>query len=112
MLMGLLELARKGIEPCIKMPVYDKETGEQIGTTLETPFTPEELSNLIDGPPTIIINEPSGSELDNGSTLYNPITERKFNLVNCDKAKSSIISKGESLDFWKSVTLGIGVDNV
>jgi hypothetical protein len=44
--------------------------------------------------------------------IYNPLTDKRFNLVNCDRAKSSIISKGESLEFWKRVALGANVDDV
>ena len=44
--------------------------------------------------------------------VYNPVTDRRFNLTNCDKGKSSIISKGENLEFWKRIALGADVDNV
>ena len=117
LLFALIELATKGIEPCIKMPVYN-DKGEQIGQTLETPFTSPELIDIIDrinnSPPNTNVDLGTGLSALNssGQSLYNPMTERRFNLVNCDKAKSSIISKGESLEFWKRVALGTNVDNV
>jgi hypothetical protein len=120
---ALVELGSKGIQPCIPLPIYDKD-GNQIGSVLETPFTPNELQDLIDNTE---FNNPKYSDVVNNQiglnslgtaetrdpgVLYNPLTDRRFNLTACNKAKSSIISKGDSLEFWKRIALGVSIDNV
>lgn len=120
---ALVELGINGIQPCIPLPIYDKD-GNQIGTVLETPFSPSELQDLIDNTD---FNNPKSSDVINNQiglnslgteetrdpgVLYNPLTDRRFNLTACNKAKSSIISKGETLDFWKKIALGVNIDNV
>jgi len=118
---ALIELGTKGINVCIPMPVYDKD-GNQIGFNTETPFTPDELIDIIESTD---FNNPQNqggrvpditysNQVDNGKPgyIYNPVTDRRFTLVKCDQAKSSIISKGESLEFWKRVALGANLDDV
>lgn len=113
---GLYDLAEKGIEPCLKMPI---ETPNGIIYTNESPFTEEEIREMTGNTEPVyytpsVITRPDGtSTTEPGQAyIYNPITDRRFNLTNCNAAKSSIISRGESLEFWKRVSLGKNVDNV
>jgi hypothetical protein len=118
---ALIELATKGINVCIPMPVYDKD-GNQIGFNTETPFSPEELIDIIESTDFNNPQNQSGrvpditysNQVDESKPgyIYNPVTDRRFTLVKCDQAKSSIISKGESLEFWKRLALGANLDNV
>jgi len=120
---ALLELADRGIEVCTKMPVYDQQ-GNETGFVIESPFSSSELTKIMEeagaaingkSQPGVIVENNIGLkdiEGKNTAQLYNPLTDRRFNLTNCDKAKSSIISKGETLDFWKKIALGVNIDNV
>jgi hypothetical protein len=107
------------IEACLKM---EMPNGAGNPTILETPFTVPELAERL-GIDNIkyddreIARNPSAAgsgekALGQQAYLYNPLTDKRFNLTNCDRAKSSIISKGESLEFWKRIALGANVDNV
>jgi hypothetical protein len=115
-LKGLSDLAENGIEPCLKMPI---ETPNGVIYTVESPFTEEELRQMTGNKekvyysPSVIV-KPNGTKTEDATQpyVYNPITDRRFNLTNCNAAKSSIISRGESLEFWKRVSLGKDVDNV
>lgn len=107
------------IEACIKM---EMPNGAGAPSILETPFTIPELAerlNITDikYDDAVISRNPSAAgsadkALGQQAYLYNPLTDKRFNLTNCDRAKSSIISKGESLEFWKRIALGANVDNV
>jgi hypothetical protein len=126
LLSGLWELANKGIEPCIPMPLSDGSDPGERRKTLESPFNIAELAQMaqienikyddkITSLDPITSANPgltNGTQAAAGAYLYNPITDTRFNLTNCDKAKSSIISKGESLEFWKRIALGADIDNV
>lgn len=105
-----------GIDPCINMTLPD-------GTTVfSSPWSAQELANMID-PENIKFYEQIDNTLGlepgtgfnaitNPTFAYNPLTDRRFNLTNCDKARSTIISKGESIEFWKRIALGANIDNV
>jgi hypothetical protein len=120
---ALMELASRGIDICIKLPVYDDQ-GNEIGFTTESPFSSAEIAELMEDATSTVMGKPQPDiivenniglkdiEGKNAAQLYNPLTDRRFNLTNCDKAKSSIISKGETLDFWKKIALGVNIDNV
>jgi hypothetical protein len=116
MVHSLVLLSENGIEPCLKMPI---ETPDGVIYTVESPFTEEELRQMTGNKekvyysPSVIV-KPNGTGVEDGAQpyVYNPITDRRFNLTNCNAAKSSIISRGESLEFWKRVSLGKDVDNV
>jgi hypothetical protein len=107
------------IDACIKM---EMPNGAGSPSILETPFTIPELAerlNITDikYDEAVISRNPSAEgsaekALGQQAYLYNPLTDKRFNLTNCDRAKSSIISKGESLEFWKRIALGANVDNV
>ena len=103
------------MDACLKMPVEQDDPEKPSTWTLESPFNIQELSQMLN------INNinydelitPTGPNQEPGTAfVYNPVTDRRFNLTNCDKGKSSIISKGENLEFWKRVALGADVDNV
>lgn len=124
LLSGLWELSTKGIEPCIPMPLSDGNDPGVTKKTLESPFTTKELEKMVqlnnikydeiplsEAEKSIRINSRNPG-LESKAYIYNPITDTRFNLTNCDKAKSSIISKGESLEFWKRIALGANLDNV
>ncbi|NDB81132.1 MAG: hypothetical protein EB127_00055 [Alphaproteobacteria bacterium] len=107
------------IDACIKM---EMPNGAGSPAILESPFTIPEIAarlgiddinyedNLI--PDNSRANGSANVALGQQAYLYNPLTDKRFNLTNCDRAKSSIISKGESLEFWKRIALGANVDNV
>jgi hypothetical protein len=103
------------MDACLKMPVEVDDPEKPSTWTLESPFNIQELSQMLN------INNinydelitPTGPNQEPGTAfVYNPVTDRRFNLTNCDKGKSSIISKGENLEFWKRIALGADVDNV
>ena len=106
----------KGIEPCIPM----KDDNGNL--TNESPWDPWDPDPNSDFPMKEYFNsQPVYQEKARNNKknnikpiryLINPATDSRFNLTNCDRAKSSIISKGESLDFWRRVALGANVDNV
>jgi hypothetical protein len=115
---GLIaSIKENNIEPCIDMKMPD-------GTVINgSPFTPEELANLISNEDLNIQvyrgedNVPGEDNNYYGQDaeppyLINPITDRRFNLTNCDNALSTIISKGDSVEFWKRIALGVSIDNV
>lgn len=114
---GLFEaFSGNGLEPCIKMKMPDGT--EVIGS----PWSAKELAGMID-PDNIQfydeVDSPPGltpgagfDAITNPTFVYNPLTDRRFNLTNCDKARSTIISKGESVEFWKRIALGANIDNV
>ena len=114
---GLFEaFSGNGLEPCIKMKLPDGT--EVVGS----PWSAKELGGMID-PDNIQfyddIDSPPGLSPDTGfdaitnpTFVYNPLTDRRFNLTNCDRARSTIISKGESVEFWKRIALGANIDNV
>lgn len=102
---------------CIPIPVPATDgNGETF--IFESPFTTTELAEMTELEEVKYENivtrtEPNGvAVLGRQAYIENPITDRRFNLVNCDKAKSSIISKGESLEFWKQIALGAKINNV
>lgn len=106
------------MDACMKMPVASDDPQQPSTWTLESPFNIQELADMIHInnikydeliTPTEPNREPPGGY---SAYVYNPITDRRFNLTNCDKAKSSIISKGENLEFWKRIALGADIDNV
>ena len=118
--LGLYKAATsKGIEPCI--PMKD-ENGNSTNESPWDPWDPDPNSNFpmkeyFNSQP---VYEEKTRQNKNKSFqkttpikyLINPATDSRFNLLNCDRAKSSIISKGESLEFWRRVALGANVDNV
>ena len=105
-----------GFEPCI--PMLDEDGNR----TNESPWNPYNFDENQDFPlndffgktPVYEDSEERAKEKEKNPQKYliNPITDNRFNLTNCDRAKSSIISKGESLEFWRRVALGANVDNV
>jgi hypothetical protein len=102
---------------CIPIPVPAVDgNGETF--IFESPFTSTELVEMTELEEVKYENivtrtRPNGvAELGRQAYIENPITDRRFNLVNCDRAKSSIISKGESLEFWKQIALGAKINNV
>jgi len=121
---GLLDFALGGaisktpIKACIGI-----EDGNVV--TAESPWSAKEIAGSVGGylsfinegvpdlpPETTDTRTPSGREPADIIYIYNPLTDRRFAITNCDKAKSSIISRGESLEFWKRVAMGADVDNV
>jgi hypothetical protein len=117
---GLFEaFSGNGLEPCIKMKLPDGT--EVVGS----PWSAKELAGMID-PDNIQfyddVDSPAGANglppnvgfdaITNPTFVYNPLTDRRFNLTNCDRARSTIISKGESVEFWKRIALGANIDNV
>jgi hypothetical protein len=114
---GLFEaFSGNGLEPCIKMKLPDGT--EVVGS----PWSAKELGGMIDPDNIQFYDEvdyPPGlapgtgfDAITNPTFVYNPLTDRRFNLTNCDKARSTIISKGESVEFWKRIALGANIDNV
>lgn len=105
-----------GIDPCIKMSLPD---GKEV---FSSPWSAKELAGMIDPENTVFYEEVDNNlglepgtgfnAITNPTFAYNPLTDRRFNLTNCDKARSSIISKGESIEFWKRIALGANIDNV
>jgi hypothetical protein len=109
----------KGIEPCI--PMKD-DNGNLTNESPWDPWDPDPNSDFpmkeyFNSQPVYQEKARNNKSNKNKNTkpiryLINPATDSRFNLTNCDRAKSSIISKGESLDFWRRVALGANVDNV
>jgi hypothetical protein len=119
---GILEFMIRSEKAAIRMCVpIEAEIDGKVVTTQESPWTPREIASIVEGslsfidngvpdmPPESITPE---SRLDDQIYVYNPITDRRFNITNCNKAKSSIISRGESLEFWKRIALGDDISDV
>lgn len=114
----MIQSEKSAIRICV--PMEAEIDGETV-TTQESPWTPKEIAKIVNGslgfiengvpnmPPETVTPE---SRLDDQIYIYNPITDRRFNITNCNKAKSSIISKGESLEFWKRIALGDDISDV
>ena len=119
---GILEFMIRSEKSAIRIcvPIETEIDGEVI-TTQESPWTAKEIASIVGGslsfidngvpdmPPERVTPE---SRLDDQIYVYNPITDRRFNITNCNKAKSSIISRGESLEFWKRIALGDDISDV
>jgi hypothetical protein len=117
MLSNLDKVFDNNKQVCIPIPVPATDgNGETF--IFESPFTTTELAEMTELQEVKYENivtrtQPNGvAILGRQAYIENPITDRRFNLVNCDKAKSSIISKGESLEFWKQIALGAKINNV
>jgi hypothetical protein len=114
---GLFSIWNKGFDVCAKVPMPDG--------TIETvsPFSYGELKNMLQLEDLQVYRQAvsdTKSELvnsdqfieDRDAFLYNPITDRRFSLVNCDKARSSLVSKGVDLEIFKKILLGAEIVNV